>query len=236
MESNWLNIFGMAGIGGLALAAVVYVFKEVIRKEIFPTLTKQHAYDLLYRIVLFSFILGVLGILAYFGLNFSRESKTGNPNNNNAPPSTDLSSPVTNNQNLTSSNIYNSNTQISKSPDTNNKMSNLANSKGISNTNQVLILTTPSPPPLTSVVMGTVVDKDGKSLKGAKVAIEDFPDLPPVETNSDGNFRLINIPKESGEGIRIRIFKEGYQEVNRDVVIGARPRKIYLESIGEHDQ
>lgn len=65
----------IAGIGGLALAGVVYIFREVIRKEIFPQLTKEQAYSLLNRIVLLIFIIGVLGILAYLVVNWQNGSK-----------------------------------------------------------------------------------------------------------------------------------------------------------------
>lgn len=66
MDYELFRIVGVvAGIGGLALAAVVYIFREVIRKEIFPQLTKKHAYTLLNRIIVLIFVMGVLGIGAY---------------------------------------------------------------------------------------------------------------------------------------------------------------------------
>jgi hypothetical protein len=69
----------IAGIGGLALAAVVYTFREVIRKEIFPQLTKEQAYKLLNRIIVLIFIIGVLGIVAYLIVNWQNGSG-GNTN------------------------------------------------------------------------------------------------------------------------------------------------------------
>ena len=65
----------IAGIGGLALAGVVYIFREVIRKEIFPQLTKEQAYSLLNRIILLIFIIGVMGIVAYLVVNWQNDSK-----------------------------------------------------------------------------------------------------------------------------------------------------------------
>lgn len=73
----------VAGIGGIALAAVVYIFREVIRKEIFPQLTKEQAYKLLNRIIVLIFIIGVLGIAAYLVVNWQK----GNRGNANDSPS-----------------------------------------------------------------------------------------------------------------------------------------------------
>src|SRR5438128_7877237 len=37
----------VAGIGGIALCVVLLVFQDVIRKNIFPMLTKDHAYRII---------------------------------------------------------------------------------------------------------------------------------------------------------------------------------------------
>jgi hypothetical protein len=79
VDYEFFKIAGaVAGIGGLALAAVVYIFREVIRKEIFPQLTKEQAYKLLNRIIVLVFIIGVLGIAAYLVVNW----QNGNRNTN----------------------------------------------------------------------------------------------------------------------------------------------------------
>ncbi|HWN09109.1 MAG TPA: carboxypeptidase-like regulatory domain-containing protein [Pyrinomonadaceae bacterium] len=75
MDHELFKIAGaVAGIGGLALAAVVYIFREVIRKEIFPQLTKEQAYKLLNRIIVLVFLIGVLGIAAYLVVNWKNGS------------------------------------------------------------------------------------------------------------------------------------------------------------------
>jgi hypothetical protein len=66
----------VAGIGGIAVAAVVYIFREVIRKEVFPQLTKEQAYRLLNRIIVLVFVIGVLGIISYLVVNW----QSGNRN------------------------------------------------------------------------------------------------------------------------------------------------------------
>lgn len=55
----------IAGIGGLALGVFLILFREVIRKNIFPNLTKGHAYKLLRMIIILVFSVAVVGILAW---------------------------------------------------------------------------------------------------------------------------------------------------------------------------
>lgn len=48
MDAEILKTVGqIAGLGGLALGVFLLLFREVIRKAIFPTLKKDHAYQLL---------------------------------------------------------------------------------------------------------------------------------------------------------------------------------------------
>jgi hypothetical protein len=51
-----------------------------------------------------------------------------------------------------------------------------------------------------------------------------------VETSSAGVFNLRNIPKQYGEGVRIRVTMEGYQPnpYTEDVVLGKAPPIIKL--------
>jgi hypothetical protein len=69
MDSAILKMVGVAGIGGVALAVVLYVLRDIIRKNIYPLLTKEQAYKLLNRIVILVFVIGVLGIGAYLTIN-----------------------------------------------------------------------------------------------------------------------------------------------------------------------
>lgn len=66
MDSSILKTVGeIAGIGGLSLGVVLLVFRDVIRKKIFPTLTKEHAYRLLRLIVILTFAVGLAGLAAW---------------------------------------------------------------------------------------------------------------------------------------------------------------------------
>lgn len=77
---------------------------------------------------------------------------------------------------------------------------------------------------------GTVLDRNDKPLQGAKVTLEDVPGMVPVETSSDGVFVLKEVPKKYGEGVRIRVSKEGYHPnpYTEDIVLGKSPPKIKL--------
>lgn len=66
MSSDILQTVGqVAGIGGLAIGALLLVFRDVIRKNVFPTLKKDHAYGLLRLIVVLTFTIAALGIGAW---------------------------------------------------------------------------------------------------------------------------------------------------------------------------
>ncbi len=70
----------IAGIGGIALGVFLRIFKEIIRKNIFPMLTKEQAYRLLSRISVFVFIIALVGIGAsvYTSTSSSRPGRDTN--------------------------------------------------------------------------------------------------------------------------------------------------------------
>lgn len=55
----------IAGIGGLALGTLALIFREVIRKNVFPSLTKTHAFQILRLIIVLTFSVAALGIGAW---------------------------------------------------------------------------------------------------------------------------------------------------------------------------
>jgi hypothetical protein len=66
MDSELLKTLGQAlGIGGLALGIFFLLFREVIRKSIFPTLKKEDAYRLLRLITVLIWSVAVIGIAAW---------------------------------------------------------------------------------------------------------------------------------------------------------------------------
>ena len=66
MDIEFLKTFGqIAGIGGLALVTFLILFRDIIRKKIFPTLKKDDAYRLLRLIVILISTITVIGIGAW---------------------------------------------------------------------------------------------------------------------------------------------------------------------------
>jgi hypothetical protein len=66
MDPALLKIFGAtAGLGGLAVGAVVIVFSNIIRKNIFPRLPARESYRLLRLIVVSTFSIATVGIVAW---------------------------------------------------------------------------------------------------------------------------------------------------------------------------
>lgn len=66
MEAEILEALGqVAGIGGIALGVLLLVFRDIVRKAIFPTLTPERGYRLLLWIVFSAWSVGVLGLGAW---------------------------------------------------------------------------------------------------------------------------------------------------------------------------
>ena len=55
----------IAGIGGMALGIVLLLFRSVITKNIFPQVTKDHAYKIIRQFLYLTFAIGALGIVAW---------------------------------------------------------------------------------------------------------------------------------------------------------------------------
>src|SRR5215470_3116592 len=66
MNAELLKTLGEAlGIGGVALGIFFLLYREVIRKKIFPTLKKDDAYRLLRLITVLIWSVAVIGIAAW---------------------------------------------------------------------------------------------------------------------------------------------------------------------------
>lgn len=66
MDTDLLKTLGQVlGIGGVALGVFFLLFREVIRKSIFPTLKKDDAYRLLRLISVLIWSVAVIGIGAW---------------------------------------------------------------------------------------------------------------------------------------------------------------------------
>ena len=66
VEVEVLEMVGkIAGIGGIALGVMLLLFRELIRKSIFPTLKKDDAYRLLKLMVVLVWSVAIAGIGAW---------------------------------------------------------------------------------------------------------------------------------------------------------------------------
>jgi hypothetical protein len=66
LEAQVLQAVGkVAGIGGLALGVFLLLFREVIRKNIFPTLSDDHAYRLIRQFMSLTFAVAISGVVAW---------------------------------------------------------------------------------------------------------------------------------------------------------------------------
>jgi Trk-type K+ transport system membrane component len=66
MDATLLKDLGaVAGLGGLSIGVVMAIFREVIRKNIFPKLNARDAYRTIRLIVTLTFSVAVIGIAAW---------------------------------------------------------------------------------------------------------------------------------------------------------------------------
>jgi hypothetical protein len=65
MDNLLVELGKVAGLAGIAIGAAVLVFRDVIRKRIFPRLPPEHAYRLLRIIVIATWSIAILGIVVW---------------------------------------------------------------------------------------------------------------------------------------------------------------------------
>ncbi len=59
------SIAKYAGLGGLTIGLVFLIFKEILRKAIFPTLTKVQGYNIIRLIIVCCTAVAVIGLAVY---------------------------------------------------------------------------------------------------------------------------------------------------------------------------
>ena len=66
MEAKLLNVVGqIAGIGGIALGVFLLLFRDIIRKKIFPQLSNVQAFQLLGLVAVLVWSVALVGIAAW---------------------------------------------------------------------------------------------------------------------------------------------------------------------------
>jgi hypothetical protein len=80
MDAEILKTVGqIAGIGGLALGVFLLLFRDIIRKSIFPTLSKTHAYRLLALSAVLIWSVALAGIGAWVWVETNPPGLSGPP-------------------------------------------------------------------------------------------------------------------------------------------------------------
>lgn len=54
-----------AGLAGLAIGMILLLYREIVRKNVFPALSKRDAYRLLRAIAVLSWSVAIVGILSW---------------------------------------------------------------------------------------------------------------------------------------------------------------------------
>lgn len=66
MDPSILKVVGqIAGIGGIALGVLLIIFRNIIRKNIFPQLKPAEAYKIIRLIIILTFVIALSGIIAW---------------------------------------------------------------------------------------------------------------------------------------------------------------------------
>jgi hypothetical protein len=74
MDIKIFEVFGkVAGIGGLSLAVLLYLFRQIIQKTTFSKVKSEHAFRIIQMLIICTSAVAILGIGAY---SFSKLSKT----------------------------------------------------------------------------------------------------------------------------------------------------------------
>jgi nitrate reductase gamma subunit len=78
MEHTILETVGkIAGLGGLALGVFLLLFRDVIRKKIFPNLTRSQAFRLLMLVLVLVWSVALAGIAAWVYVTVSNSGPSG---------------------------------------------------------------------------------------------------------------------------------------------------------------
>ncbi|WP_106791158.1 hypothetical protein [Aquimarina sp. Aq78] len=75
MDSIFKTISAVAGIGGVSLGVLLIIFKEVIRKKIFPKLDRSQSYRIIRAIIFYTFITAIIGLVSYVVIELNRTNR-----------------------------------------------------------------------------------------------------------------------------------------------------------------
>ena len=77
MSAEFFKVLGqIAGVAGISLGVILILFREIIRKKIFPTFTKVQAYKIIRLIIIVVFTLALFGIGAWVFIEHVKAKNT----------------------------------------------------------------------------------------------------------------------------------------------------------------
>jgi len=109
------EILKYTGIGGLALSVLFVLFKNIIKKNIFPSLSQVQGYKILRLIIILVFVISLVSIIIYFLLDYKTKSNTQTHNGSDTASST-RKLEITGNNNTTIQGNNNQITNVSNEP------------------------------------------------------------------------------------------------------------------------
>ena len=71
--TQWAKIAGVAGVGA---GVLLLIYREIIRKNIFPTLNSRHAAGILRLIIIFTFVVATVAIIGWLFVTINQSNKT----------------------------------------------------------------------------------------------------------------------------------------------------------------
>ena len=83
MEQELLKTLGqIAGLAGIATGTALIIFRQIIQKQVFPTLTKQHSYRIILTITIAVWTIAIAGIGAWTYVEANARENTGGKSGN----------------------------------------------------------------------------------------------------------------------------------------------------------
>jgi hypothetical protein len=220
MDHVWKTVGEYAGIGGIALIVVLIVFREVIRmQKLFTPVTRTHSYQLLNKIITYTCIIGIVGIVAYTIISLFSGRVNFGISGPTPSPTPALSNNLGNVQPPSQNELNSENSRKGQTP-TPHQVTSSANNA----------VQAPSPSTNDFILSSRVFDEERNPVSGAKVSLIGFPGQS-VETKDNGSFVFSGVSAKLNDRVRIHIECSGYATKDFEVIVGKRLDMFYLERI-----
>ena len=71
MEDMLINVGKIAGVGGISLAVLLVIYRQLLRKNIFPMLTKNHSFRIIFTLLFLTAGVVVIGLLCWTYISYT---------------------------------------------------------------------------------------------------------------------------------------------------------------------